>query len=395
MAITSQEFVDQLAEKLQTIGTLRAVGETWISIDGAIPAGGIPFCGQEVNRTLWADLFEWATAKGKMKTDAEWQAHADANGGNCPFYSDGDGSTTFRMPRVMAYLKGAGTIEEAGGYTAEGLPNITGGTGYNIGTEGVQTPLSGAFYEGAAEKTLVGGGRSTNGHIMFDAPKSSPIFGGSEHVTPETYGVLIGVYAVGIATNLGSADVSDVMSAVAAAEESVANVKAVLDANLTSIAKLQSFFNGNVEKTLLAGGTEKADWIGMGNITLADSWKNYDALLGFATNDSNTGHVTSSIIFRWQLEALIEIAKTSGKAYFMPFATVAGNYYSFSPTTTTEIAFMSSAENSGIQAIYGLKLKGTGVTNAKAVDVSDVQARLAGMLTDDNHLVLPSGLEVW
>lgn len=391
----SETFINQLAQKLQEIGTLRAVGETWISIDGTIPAGGIPFCGQEVNRTLWADLFEWATAKGKIKTDAEWQAHADANGGNCPFYSYGDGSTTFRMPCVKAYLKGSGTIEEAGGYTAEGLPNITGGTGYNVGTDGVRTPLSGAFYEGAAEKTIVGAGRSANGHIMFDASRSNPIYGGSAHVPPETYGVLIGVYAVGIATNLGSADVSDVMSAVAAAEESVTNVKAALDANLTSLAKLQSFFNGNVEKTLLAGGTEKADWIGYGNITLADSWKNYDALLGFATNDSDTSHVTSSIIFRWQLEALIEIGKTSGKSNFMPFASIGGNYYSFSPTTTTEIAFMVGQENSGIQAIYGLKLKGTGVTNAKAVDVSDVQARLAGMLTDDNHLVLPSGLEVW
>lgn len=400
----SETFINQLAQKLQEIGTLRAVGETWISIDGTIPAGGIPFCGQEVNRTLWADLFEWATAKGKIKTDAEWQAHADANGGNCPFYSYGDGSTTFRMPCVKAYLKGSGTIEEAGAYTAEGLPNIEGeisatgrendlsritGTIINKGSlQGVQQGSTGsAGYEEVSGTYWKG--------IKLDASLSNPIYGNSAHVTPETYGVLVGVYAVGIATNLGSADVSDVMSAVAAAEESVTNVKAALDANLTSLAKLQSFFNGNVEKTLLAGGTEKADWIGYGNITLADSWKNYDALLGFATNDSNTSHVTSSIIFRWQLEALIEIGKTSGKSNFMPFATIGGNYYSFSPTTTTEIAFMVGEEDSGIQAIYGLKLKGTGVTNAKAVDVSDVQARLAGMLTDDNHLVLPSGLEVW
>lgn len=392
----SDTFINELAQKLQEIGTLRAVGETWISIDGTIPAGGIPFCGQEVSRTLWADLFEWATAKGKIKTEAAWQAHADANGGNCPFYSDGDGSTTFRMPCVKAYLKGSGTIEEAGGYTAEGLPNITGGTGYNVGSEnGERPPSSGAFYEGAAERTITGSGWRPYGHIRFDASKSSPIFGGSKHVTPETYGVLIGVYAVGIATNVGSADVRDVMSAVAAAEKTVTSVKAALDANLTGLVKLQSFFNGKVEKTLLAGGTKKENWIGSGNITLADSWKNYDALLGFATDDSATSHVTSAIVFRWQLEALIDIAKTSGKACFMPFASVAGNYYSFRPTTTTGITFMVGDEKSGIQAIYGLKLKGTGVTNNKAVDVSDVQARLAGMLTDDNHLVLPSGLEVW
>lgn len=393
----SNTFVNSLAQRLQEIGTLRAVGETWISIDGTIPPGGIPFCGQEVNRTLWADLFEWATAHGKVKTEAEWQAHARANGGNCPFYSDGDGSTTFRMPCAKAYLK-AGSVNDAGTYTAEGLPNITGVANAGAHGSAMTHRNEGALStDNLAWNASVGNGARDDRGITtyFDASRSNPIYGNSDHVTPETYGVLIGVYAVGIATNLGSADVSDVMSAVAAAEKSVTNVKAALDANLTSLAKLQSFFNGNVEKTLLAGGTKKADWIGEGNITLADSWKNYDALLGFATDDTSTSHVTSSIIFRWQLEALIEIGKTSGKSNFMPFASIGGNYYSFSPTTTTKIAFMVGRENSGIQAIYGLKLKGTGVTNAKAVDVSDVQARLAGMLTDDNHLVLPSGLEVW
>lgn len=400
----NQEFIDQLAEKLQKVGTIHAIGETWISIDSTIPAGGIPFLGQLVSRAAWADLFAWATDQGKVKTESEWQAYASVNGGNCPYYSDGDGSTTFRMPCIKSYLKGADTLNDAGAYTAEGLPNIEGEISVT-GGENDLSRITGTIINKGSLQGVQQGSTSWTGYanvsgtywkgIKLDASLSNPIYGNSAHVTPETYGVLVGVYAVGVVTRTGSTDLDAVLTGIAQAEESVNNVSNELANNLGNLAKLQSFFNGNVEKTLLAGGTEKADWIGAGNITLADSWKNYDALLGFATDDSSTSHVTSSIIFRWQLEALIEIAKTSGKAYFMPFATIGGHYYSFSPTSTTEIAFMVGEEDSGIQAIYGLKLKGTGVTNAKAVDVSDVQARLAGMLTDDNHLVLPSGLEVW
>lgn len=391
----NQEFIDQLAEKLQKVGTIHAIGETWISIDSTIPAGGIPFLGQLVSRAAWADLFAWATAKGLVKTEDEWQALATSQNGNVPFYSDGDGSTTFRMPKIVGYLKGASSLSEAGTYTAEGLPNIEGQLGL-YGTEKAYCSAAGAFSKNARAMSYGKGHNASDGLIAdFSAENSNPIYGNSEHVTPETYNVIVGVYAVGIVTRTGSTDLDAVLTGIAQAEETANNVSNTLANNLGNLAKLQSFFNGTFSKTLLAGGTEKADWIGYGNITLADSWKNYDALLGFATNDSNTSHVTSSIIFRWQLEALIEIAKTSGKAYFMPFATIGGHYYSFSPTSTTEIAFMIGEEDSGIQAIYGLKLKGTGVTNAKAVDVSDVQARLAGMLTDDNHLVLPSGLEVW
>ena len=391
----NQEFIDQLAEKLQKVGTIHAIGETWISIDSTIPAGGIPFLGQLVSRAAWADLFAWATDQGKVKTESEWQALATSQNGNVPFYSDGDGSTTFRMPKIVGYLKGASSLSEAGGYTAEGLPNIEGQLGL-YGTEKAYCSAAGAFSKNARAMSYGSGHNAGDGLIAdFSAENSNPIYGNSDHVTPETNHVLFGVYAVSIVSNVGGTELGDVLTAVTQAEATAKKLSDDVANNLGNLAKLQSFFNGNVEKTLLAGGTKKADWIGAGNITLADSWKNYDALLGFATNDSNTSHVTSSIIFRWQLEALIEIGKTSGKAYFMPFATIGGHYYSFSPTTTTEIAFMVGEEDSGIQAIYGLKLKGTGVTNAKAVDVSDVQARLAGMLTDDNHLVLPSGLEVW
>lgn len=321
----NQEFIYKLAEKLQKVGTIHAIGETWISFDSSIPAGGVPFCGQLVSRAAWADLFAWATAQGKVKTETEWQAHASANGGNCPYYSSGDGSTNFRMPKIVGYMKG------------------------------------------------------TN----------------SEHVTPETYNVIVGVYAVGIVTRTGSTDLDAVLTGIAQAEETANNVSNELANNLGNLAKLQSFFNGTVAKTLLAGGTANSDWIGNGAITLSESWKNFDALLAFMTNDSSTSLMNVDVIWKWQLEWLLEMCTSSSKNFFTPWLTLSNNHFSFKVSQTTEIVLASPDENSGIQAIYGLKLQGTGVTNASAIDVSHVQSRLAGMLTDDNHLILPSGLEVW
>ena len=62
----NQEFIYKLAEKIfKMVGTIHAIGETWISFDSSIPAGGVPFCGQLVSRAAWADLFAWATAQGQ------------------------------------------------------------------------------------------------------------------------------------------------------------------------------------------------------------------------------------------------------------------------------------------------------------------------------------------
>ncbi|MGN1208776.1 MAG: hypothetical protein ACI4SV_00635, partial [Duodenibacillus sp.] len=72
-----------------------AVGDEWHSFTGQIPAGGVPYCGQEVTRETYADLWEYAQNNGLVKTEEEWQALDASQNGNVPFYSDGDGSTTF------------------------------------------------------------------------------------------------------------------------------------------------------------------------------------------------------------------------------------------------------------------------------------------------------------
>lgn len=224
-------FIDELAKKLQGIGTLKGVGETWISFDGSVPAGGVPFCGQTVSRALYADLWAWVQAQGKVKTESEWQSLYSSQNGNCQYYSDGDGSTTFRMPAVVGYLKGAANASGAGAYIAEGLPDpkqalflrmdlLTapadaerrdecGSDGYSM--------ISSSGSDEYIYKMKSNMGVGYGGFIEND----NPIYGSSEHITPETFTVLVGVYAVGIVTNLGGADVTAIQTTLAELETSV------------------------------------------------------------------------------------------------------------------------------------------------------------------------------
>lgn len=85
----------------------------WVALSSTLPLGAsIPFSGtilptgfvwaegEELSRAAFPDFFNWATQQGsKYITEAEWQA-LDTGTNEVPFYSDGDGTTTFRVPRI-------------------------------------------------------------------------------------------------------------------------------------------------------------------------------------------------------------------------------------------------------------------------------------------------------
>jgi hypothetical protein len=315
-----------------------AVGEQWISFDGTIPEGGLPFDGQLRNIELYQQLFDWAKENGRVIDETEWQQLRETNNGNVPYYSAGDGtsgqkrvievqfntnnltdgvgfsmgivdggtsiatsgtveeiiaminsgelgdgrftadyeitdvapyaaveppslgtvltliitakecsefdnnyavdgpsvssirdvaegispreSTTFRLPIFNSYFKADGV---GGGYIAEGLPNITGKAGpyensqsYSLLSEGAME----AEYQG--KHAIGGGGTGSYYFAKLDASLSNPIYGNSEHVTPETSTVIVGVWAVGSYTNVTNIDMSDIKEAI--------NVASTIDA---------------------------------------------------------------------------------------------------------------------------------------------------------------------
>lgn len=222
------EFKQALAESLKGMSTVHSVGEEWVSYTGNIPSGGIPYCGQEVTRETYKALWEWASARNLIKSESEWQSiHASQNG-NVPYYSSGNGSTTFRMPKIVGYVRGASSQSESGSYVAEGLPNIEGRFApvihdFHANTAG--GAFAGSSYEsyiGMRQGNLVGDvATQTVYGFDFNASFYNSIYGNSDHVTPETSVVLFGVFAFGEITNAGALDA-----------ETLANGLARVEANL-------------------------------------------------------------------------------------------------------------------------------------------------------------------
>lgn len=94
----------QLDESLVNIQTLPigAILNGFTIFDNCIVAFG-----GEFNRADYSKLWAYLQANPSLvKTEAQWQSEATANGGICGFFSDGDGATTFRVPNIdKAFLR--------------------------------------------------------------------------------------------------------------------------------------------------------------------------------------------------------------------------------------------------------------------------------------------------
>ena len=185
------------------------VGHEYFSVNPNIPEGSLPLFGGEYSRETYSDLWEWVqTQTGYLKTEAEWQTLSTSNNGNVPFYSDGDGSTTFRVPSLKCWVKSAnGTINEVGSYLQAGLPNITGAATSNY-LVGYSTQYSGAIKQLENDGGKYGTNTSTNwGYgLVFDASRSNSIYGNSNTVQPQSIVGLWLVKAYGTVIETGSID---------------------------------------------------------------------------------------------------------------------------------------------------------------------------------------------
>lgn len=179
------------------------------------PDGCIVVNGGEYNRELYKDLFADAVRKNYVKPESEWQSIASANNGYCPWYSDGDGSTTFRTPKFAPYQKLALASGDAGKYYEAGLPNIEGDIKPFISWTEKPTFTQAFNSEEYGTPTVQGGTAPVYSNTLeFNASRSNSIYGNSTTVTPESQDWIVCVVAYGKATNVGEVDVANVMSAV-------------------------------------------------------------------------------------------------------------------------------------------------------------------------------------
>lgn len=189
------------------------------------PDGAIQCNGGKYSRTLYGEFLAYVNSKGWLKTEGEWQSIASANGGYCPYYSNGDVSTYFRTPKFAPFMQVAIASGNVGTYHQAGLPNITG----TFTEHGNTTRLicTGAFTgEPRVGIESNSGGASDGGRVTMNASRSSAVYGRSNTVQPESNEWMICVVVAGQATNIGSVDVGNVMSAVAQVQASVSAVEA-------------------------------------------------------------------------------------------------------------------------------------------------------------------------
>lgn len=195
------------------------VGFEYFSMNPNIPIGRLPLFGGEYDRIIYADLWSWVQEQaGYLITEEEWQTYATNNDGNVPFYSSGDGSTTFRVPKLPNTIvtdASDGEVPVVGNGKALGLTGSgdTVDTFMGIGTSN-QTLLIGRALAGT---TNAGDGFTGNGvksnvliGITTDATKSGIV---AEVSSAKTNGQWL-VVAFGTVTNVGNLDMANVASGV-------------------------------------------------------------------------------------------------------------------------------------------------------------------------------------
>lgn len=183
--------------------------------------------GQLVSREIYSDLWSFVQSKPSMLlTEEEWQANLTANEGlACNYYSAGDGSTNFRLPKasVIVLPDPNPVIGSISSYSPTNGDFVKGTTGafYGIGRQYISNSVwsndiaGSGTYINPDPTTNVPSGMNTGdtflNNINFDASKSI----GAEHtgneVKPKTITKLPIVYAFGRIVNAGELDFQTVV----------------------------------------------------------------------------------------------------------------------------------------------------------------------------------------
>lgn len=201
--------VDQCSVSIGTIMPFLATKAQpgWLALD----------TGALVSRATYPDLWAWVQANAPLITEAAWQAQAAVQT-SVGCYSSGDGSTTFRLPRLLDYLRG-GLAADVGRWQEDAIRNITGSIINSSGTFGgilshasASRTVSGAF--AAINKSYGAHGDVSNGSfdITFDASKVVPT---ADENRPKTIRFLYCVKAFDAPTNQGLIDITQLANEIA------------------------------------------------------------------------------------------------------------------------------------------------------------------------------------
>ena len=174
--------------------------------------------GQIVSRSVYKDLWDFVQKHPSLLlTEEQWQAELSANEGVVNnYYSSGDGSTTFRLPKAGVIELPVITTENINKFSTDTQRNISGQfTSHQNGSLLTDTNVNGAFSWSTNSISNLGeivDEYGKNYPIYFDASRSV----GTEHtgseVKPKTITKLAVVQAFGRVINTGTLDINDLVN---------------------------------------------------------------------------------------------------------------------------------------------------------------------------------------
>lgn len=399
------------------------VGHIYISMGSSAPAGSLPLWGQLFSRSTYKDLWDWVNLHPEqLLSESEWQTKYLENNGLVPFYSEGTDSTNFRLPNCFnlgsdmmdyvveegkdgynwwriwksGWVEQGGRLDEYTSYTTKTInfPKTFKDTLYHI--EFTQSATGNLYAPYLNSKTTqsatFGNSHNTNGLSSWEAR-------GYGTELPQAERVLWCVKAFGtIDEGTGSATLDDIAENIADLNVKVDGfASGLVDSHATAIAEMQSYFTENMEETLLYSSLAGAStWDG--NITFSDSYLNYDFIrIEFTNNATVTAEgITTQPLSTKAIKKQLQDALTNRTGKFHINVGVSSWYWASTPANMTETYWPRNSNASVYpRRVWGYKLKANGITNKSAIDVTQISDKISSLLTSDNHLVLPSGLEVW
>lgn len=136
--------------------------------------------GQLVSREIYSDLWSFVQSKPSMLlTEEEWQANLTANEGlACNYYSVGDGSTNFRLPKASVIVLPDPNPENINKYSTDTQRNIL--SRQVIGSISNYSPTNGDFVKGTTG-AFYGIGRQYISNSVW----SNDIAGSSTYINPD------------------------------------------------------------------------------------------------------------------------------------------------------------------------------------------------------------------
>lgn len=179
--------------------------------------------GQIVSRSVYKDLWDFVqTHPSLLLTEEQWQAELSTNEGVVNnYYSSGDGSTTFRLPKAGVIELPVITTENINKFSTDTQRNITGQfstyrTSWEDGTGELLFGANGAFGKIETGNNMDSIHQDSSDRqqqiVNFDASRSV----GTEHtgseVKPKTITKLAVVQAFGRVINTGTLDINDLVN---------------------------------------------------------------------------------------------------------------------------------------------------------------------------------------